>query len=36
VVAWFRRLFDAVPDLQMEVEDVAIAGRPGRERATVR
>jgi steroid delta-isomerase-like uncharacterized protein len=36
VVAWFRRLFDAVPDLQMDVEDVAIAGRPGRERATVR
>jgi steroid delta-isomerase-like uncharacterized protein len=36
VVAWFRGLFDAVPDLRMEVEDVAIAGRPGRERATVR
>ncbi len=36
VVAWFGELFDAVPDLHMEVEDVAIAGQPGRERATVR
>jgi len=36
VVAWFRALFDAVPDLHMEVEDVAIAGQPGGERATVR
>lgn len=36
VVAWFGELFDAVPDLQMEVEDVAIAGEPGRERITVR
>jgi steroid delta-isomerase-like uncharacterized protein len=36
LVAWFRGLFDAVPDLRMEVEDVAIAGEPGRERATVR
>jgi steroid delta-isomerase-like uncharacterized protein len=36
VVAWFRGLFDAVPDLHMEVEDVAVAGEPGRERVTVR
>jgi steroid delta-isomerase-like uncharacterized protein len=36
VVAWFRRFFDAVPDLHMEVEDVAVAGEPGRERVTVR
>ena len=36
VVAWFRETFDAVPDLKMEVEDVAIAGEPGRERVTVR
>jgi steroid delta-isomerase-like uncharacterized protein len=36
VLSWFRALFDAVPDLGMEVEDVAIAGQPGRERATVR
>jgi steroid delta-isomerase-like uncharacterized protein len=36
VVAWFGELFDAVADLHMEVEDVAIAGEPGRERVTVR
>jgi predicted ester cyclase len=36
VVAWFRGFFDAVPDLRMEVEDVAVAGEPGRERVTVR
>jgi steroid delta-isomerase-like uncharacterized protein len=36
VVAWFRGFFDAVPDLHMEVEDVAVAGEPGRERVTVR
>lgn len=36
VVTWFRGLFDAVPDLRMEVEDVAVAGQPGRERVTVR
>jgi steroid delta-isomerase-like uncharacterized protein len=36
VVAWFRKTFDAVPDLKMEVEDVAIAGEPGHERVTVR
>jgi steroid delta-isomerase-like uncharacterized protein len=36
VVGWFRSLFDAVPDLHMEVEDVAVAGEPGRERVTVR
>jgi steroid delta-isomerase-like uncharacterized protein len=36
VVAWFRGLFDAVPDLHMEVEDVAVAGVPGCERVTVR
>ena len=35
-VAWFGELFDAVPDLHMEEEDVAIAGEPGRERITVR
>ncbi|MBV9425468.1 MAG: ester cyclase [Solirubrobacterales bacterium] len=36
VVAWFRGLFDAVPDLHMDVEEVVVAGEPGRERATVR
>jgi steroid delta-isomerase-like uncharacterized protein len=36
VVAWLRSLFDALPDLHMEVEDVAVAGTPGRERVTVR
>jgi steroid delta-isomerase-like uncharacterized protein len=36
VVAWFRGFFDAVPDLHMDVEDVTIAGEPGRERVTVR
>ncbi|MGB0095399.1 MAG: ester cyclase [Solirubrobacteraceae bacterium] len=36
IVQWFRGLFDAVPDLHMEVEDVAVAGEPGRERVTVR
>jgi steroid delta-isomerase-like uncharacterized protein len=36
VVAWFRSFFDAMPDLHMEVEDVVVAGEPGRERVTVR
>ena len=36
VLAWFRGLFDAVPDLHMAVEDVVVAGEPGRERVTVR
>jgi steroid delta-isomerase-like uncharacterized protein len=36
VIAWFRGFFDAVPDLHMEVEDVAVAGASGRERVTVR
>ena len=36
VLAWFRGLFDAVPDLHMEVEDVVVAGEPGRERVTAR
>jgi predicted ester cyclase len=36
VVAWFRGFFDAVPDLHMDVEDVAVAGDPGSERVTVR
>lgn len=36
VVQWFRGLFDAVPDLAMDVEDVVVAGTPGRERVTVR
>lgn len=36
VVAWFGSFFDALPDLRMEVEDVAVAGEPGRERVTVR
>jgi len=36
VVAWFRGFFDAMPDLHMEVEDVVVAGEPGRERVTVR
>jgi steroid delta-isomerase-like uncharacterized protein len=36
VVAWFGELFDAVPDLHMEVEDVAVGGESGRDRVTVR
>lgn len=36
VIAWFRVLFDAIADLRMVVEDVAIAGEAGRERVTVR
>lgn len=36
VVGWFVEFFDAVPDLHMAVEDVAVAGEPGRERVTVR
>ena len=36
VVAWFGSFFDALPDLHMEVEDVVVAGEPGRERVTVR
>lgn len=36
VLAWFRGFFDAVPDLHMEVEDVAVAGELGRERVAVR
>lgn len=36
VLAWFRAFFDAVPDLHMEVEDVAVAGEPGHERVAVR
>jgi steroid delta-isomerase-like uncharacterized protein len=36
VVAWFRSFFDALPDLHMEVEDVVVAGEPGREHVTVR
>jgi steroid delta-isomerase-like uncharacterized protein len=36
VLAWFRSFFDALPDLHMEVEDVVVAGEPGRERVTVR
>jgi steroid delta-isomerase-like uncharacterized protein len=36
VVAWFHGFFDAVPDLHMDVEDVAVAGEPGRERVAVR
>lgn len=36
VVAWFEGFFDAMPDLHMEVDDVAIAGEPGRERVSVR
>jgi steroid delta-isomerase-like uncharacterized protein len=36
VVAWFESFFDAVPDLHMEVEEVVVAGEPGRERVTVR
>ena len=36
VVDWFRELFDAMPDLHMDVEDVVVGGEPGRERATVR
>jgi steroid delta-isomerase-like uncharacterized protein len=36
VVQWFRGLFDAIPDLHMEVEDVVVAGQVGRERITVR
>jgi steroid delta-isomerase-like uncharacterized protein len=36
VVTWFRSFFDAIRDLRMEVEDVVVAGEPGRERVTVR
>lgn len=36
VLAWFGAMFDAVPDLRMAVEDVVVAGAPGRERITVR
>jgi predicted ester cyclase len=36
VVAWFRALFDAVPDLRVDVEEVVLGGEPGHERATVR
>ncbi len=36
VVAWFEGFFDAMPDLHMEVDDVAVAGEPGRERVSVR
>ena len=36
VIAWFRDLFDALPDLRMAVEEVAMSGEPGRERVTVR
>ena len=36
VVAWFHGFFDSLPDLHMDVEDVAIAGEPGRERVTIR
>lgn len=36
VVAWFEGFFDAIPDLHMEVDDVAVAGEPGRERVSVR
>jgi hypothetical protein len=36
VVQWFRGLFDAIPDLRMDVEDVVVAGAPARERVTVR
>ena len=36
VLAWFQRFFDALPDLHMVVEDVVVAGEPGRERVTVR
>jgi steroid delta-isomerase-like uncharacterized protein len=36
VLAWFRRFFDALPDLHLDVEEVVVAGIPGRERATVR
>lgn len=34
VVTWFRDFFAALPDLHMDVEDVAIGGEPGRERVT--
>lgn len=36
VLAWFRGLFDSMPDLHVEVEEVVMAGEPGHERATVR
>ena len=36
VLAWFQGFFDAMLDLHMDVEDVAVAGEPGRERVTVR
>ena len=36
VVAFFRGFFDAMPDLHVDVEDVVVAGEPGRERVTLR
>ena len=36
VVAWFRGFFDSMPDLHVDVEDVVVAGEPGRERVTLR
>ncbi len=36
IVSWFRGFFDLMPDLRVEVEDVVVAGAPGRERVTLR
>ena len=36
VVSFFRGFFDSLPDMTVDVEDVVVAGEPGRERATLR
>lgn len=36
VVAWFRGFFASMPDMHVDVEDVVVAGEPGRERVTLR
>ena len=36
VLSFFGGFFDSLPDLHVEVEDVVVAGQPGRERATLR
>ena len=36
VLSFFGGFFESLPDLHVEVEDVVVAGQPGRERATLR
>ena len=36
VLSFFGGFFDSLPDLHVEVEEVVVAGQPGRERATLR